>query len=62
MLSLAIGVAVTLWVVWSIRKLQRYANAVESGKAVPVPPGTKLGTAPLGPLDCGRFSEFWAAH
>ena len=36
-LSAAVGVLVTLWVVWSIRKLQRYANAVESGKTVPVP-------------------------
>lgn len=40
-LSLAIGVAVTLWVVWSIRKLRHYANAVgEGGKpAVPQIPG-----------------------
>lgn len=30
-LSLAIGVAVTLWVVWSIRKLRRYALAVGQG-------------------------------
>lgn len=36
-LSAAVGVAVTLWVVWSVRKLRRYANAVESGKTVPVP-------------------------
>jgi two-component system sensor histidine kinase CreC len=36
-LSAAVGVLVTLWVVWSIRKLQRYANAVESGKRLPVP-------------------------
>lgn len=36
-LSASVGVLVTLWVVWSIRKLQRYANAVESGKRVPVP-------------------------
>jgi two-component system sensor histidine kinase CreC len=40
-LSLAIGVAVTLWVVWSIRKLRRYANAVGQGEkpAVPQIPG-----------------------
>lgn len=40
-LSLAIGVAVTLWVVWSIRKLRRYANAVGQGEkpAIPQIPG-----------------------
>lgn len=40
-LSLGIGVAVTLWVVWSIRKLRRYANAVAQGgqPAVPQIPG-----------------------
>ncbi|MEO7885767.1 MAG: two-component system sensor histidine kinase CreC [Polaromonas sp.] len=40
-LSLAIGVGVTLWVVWSIRKLRRYANAVGQGEkpAVPQIPG-----------------------
>ncbi|MES2511580.1 MAG: two-component system sensor histidine kinase CreC [Pseudomonadota bacterium] len=40
-LSLAIGVAVTLWVVWSIRKLRSYANAVGQGDkpAVPQIPG-----------------------
>jgi two-component system sensor histidine kinase CreC len=40
-LSLAIGVAVTLWVVWSIRKLRHYANAVGQGAkpAVPQIPG-----------------------
>jgi two-component system, OmpR family, sensor histidine kinase CreC len=36
-LSAAVGVAVTLWVVWSIRQLRQYANAVESGKKVAVP-------------------------
>ncbi|MGH6638820.1 MAG: two-component system sensor histidine kinase CreC [Polaromonas sp.] len=36
-LSLVIGVAVTLWVVWSIRKLRRYANAVEQGGKPVVP-------------------------
>jgi len=36
-LSLAIGVAVTLWVVWSIRKLRHYANAVGQGGKPPVP-------------------------
>lgn len=40
-LSLAIGVAVTLWLVWSIRKLRRYAVAVGSGNkpALPQVPG-----------------------
>ncbi len=40
-LSLGIGVAVTLWVVWSIRKLRHYANAVGQGAkpAVPQIPG-----------------------
>ncbi|MDO9406124.1 MAG: two-component system sensor histidine kinase CreC [Polaromonas sp.] len=40
-LSLVIGVAVTLWVVWSIRKLRHYANAVGQGgkPAVPQIPG-----------------------
>ena len=40
-LSLAIGVAVTLWVVWSIRKLRHYAQAVGQGArpAVPRVPG-----------------------
>ncbi len=36
-LSLAIGVAVTAWVVWSIRKLRVYANAVELGHKPAVP-------------------------
>ena len=36
-LSLAVGVAVTLWVVWSIRKLRRYAQGVASGSNPPVP-------------------------
>ena len=36
-LSLAIGVAVTLWVVWSIRKLRHYANAVGQGDKPAVP-------------------------
>jgi two-component system sensor histidine kinase CreC len=36
-LSLGIGVAVTLWVVWSIRKLRRYANAVGQGEKPAVP-------------------------
>jgi two-component system sensor histidine kinase CreC len=36
-LSLAIGVAVTLWVVWSIRKLRTYANTVAAGGNPPVP-------------------------
>ena len=40
-LSLAIGVAVTLWLVWSIRKLRRYAVAVGQGSkpALPQVPG-----------------------
>ena len=40
-LSLAIGVAVTLWLVWSIRKLRRYAVAVGRGSkpALPQVPG-----------------------
>ena len=36
-LSLAIGVAVTLWVVWSIRKLRHYAQAVGQGERPEVP-------------------------
>jgi two-component system, OmpR family, sensor histidine kinase CreC len=35
--SVLIGALVTGWVVWSIRKLRRYANAVELGKNVAVP-------------------------
>jgi two-component system, OmpR family, sensor histidine kinase CreC len=40
-LSLGIGVVVTLWLVWSIRKLRRYAHAVGSGgnPALPKVPG-----------------------
>ena len=34
----------------------------EGGKPVALPPGTKISTTPLGPLDCGRFSEFWTAR
>ena len=34
----------------------------EGGKPVAVPAGTKIATAPLGPLDCGRFSDFWSAR
>jgi len=34
----------------------------EGGKPVAVPAGTKIGTGPLGPLECGRFSEFWTAR
>lgn len=36
-LSAAVGVAVTLWVVFSIRQLRRYANAMEAGKKLPLP-------------------------
>ncbi len=36
-LSAAVGLVVTLWVVWSIRQLRRYANATEAGKKLPMP-------------------------
>ena len=36
-LSAAVGVIVTLWVVWRIRQLRQYANQVEAGKKVPAP-------------------------
>ncbi|MEO6856866.1 MAG: two-component system sensor histidine kinase CreC [Rhodoferax sp.] len=36
-LSAAVGVAVTLWVVFSIRQLRRYANAMEAGKKLSLP-------------------------
>jgi two-component system, OmpR family, sensor histidine kinase CreC len=36
-LSALVGVVVTVWVVWSIRQLRRYANDVEAGKKVAVP-------------------------
>lgn len=36
-LSIVVGVVVTLWVVWNVRALRHYANAVESGATVPVP-------------------------
>ncbi|MDR7377562.1 two-component system sensor histidine kinase CreC [Rhodoferax ferrireducens] len=36
-LSAAVGMAVTLWVVYSIRQLRRYANAMEAGKKLPLP-------------------------
>lgn len=32
-----VGVVVTLWVVLSIRRLRRYANATEAGKKLPLP-------------------------
>ncbi len=41
-LSLAIGVAVTLWLVWSVRRLRDYARRVQLGgqrEAVPAMPG-----------------------
>ncbi|MES3010620.1 MAG: two-component system sensor histidine kinase CreC [Pseudomonadota bacterium] len=40
-LSLAVGVAATLWLVFSVRKLRRYAQAVGTGErqAVPALPG-----------------------
>ena len=37
LLSGAVGVIVTLWVVSSIRKLRNYANEIESGKKIPMP-------------------------
>ena len=39
--SAAVGVAVTLWVVWNIRRLRRYAQSVQTGgnEAVPQAPG-----------------------
>jgi two-component system, OmpR family, sensor histidine kinase CreC len=36
-LSAALGVLVTLWIVWNIRKLRRYALSVEAGQNQPVP-------------------------
>jgi two-component system sensor histidine kinase CreC len=36
-LSAGVGVAVTLWVVWSIRKLRRYALNVQAGQKMDVP-------------------------
>lgn len=36
-LSAAVGVAVTLWVVWNIRRLRSYAQSVQTGSAEPVP-------------------------
>ena len=36
-LSAAVGVAVTLWLVWSIRRLRRYALSVQSGHKIDVP-------------------------
>lgn len=36
-LSAAVGVAVTLWVVWNIRRLRRYAQRVQTGSDEPVP-------------------------
>ena len=36
-LSAAVGVAVTLWVVFSIRQLRHYANGMEAGKKLPLP-------------------------
>jgi two-component system sensor histidine kinase CreC len=37
LLSAAIGVIVTLWVVSSIRKLRNYANEIEAGKKIAIP-------------------------
>jgi len=37
LLSAAIGVAVTLWVVWNIRKLKGYANAIDAGTRLAPP-------------------------
>lgn len=38
-LSALVGVLVTLWLVWNVRKLQRYANSVQAGgqAALPIP-------------------------
>jgi two-component system sensor histidine kinase CreC len=36
-LSAAVGVAVTLWVVWNIRRLRRYAHSVQIGSPAPLP-------------------------
>lgn len=36
-LSLAVGVAATLWLVWSVRRLRRYAQAVGTGERATVP-------------------------
>ncbi len=36
-ISAAVGGAVTLWVVASVRRLRRYANAMEAGKKLPLP-------------------------
>jgi two-component system sensor histidine kinase CreC len=36
-LSAVVGVVVTLWVVFSIRRLRHYANATEAGKKLPLP-------------------------
>ncbi len=36
-LSAAVGVVVTLWVVFNIRRLRHYANATEAGKKLPLP-------------------------
>ena len=36
-LSAALGVLVTLWIVWNIRKLRTYALSVQAGQNLPVP-------------------------
>lgn len=36
-LSAALGVAVTLWIVWHIRKLRRYAQSVQAGETLAAP-------------------------
>lgn len=36
-LSAAVGIAVTLWLVWSIRKLRRYALSAQAGHKLAVP-------------------------
>ncbi len=36
-LSAALGVAVTLWMVWHIRKLRRYAQSVQAGETLAAP-------------------------
>ncbi|SAI67440.1 sensor histidine kinase [Bordetella ansorpii] len=36
-LSLLVGVLVTLWIVWSVRRLRHYAQHVQAGQALAVP-------------------------
>ena len=36
-LSLAVGIVVTAWIVWSVRRLRRYAQRVQAGQPLAVP-------------------------